>query len=66
MLTYFERKNLTLYNEFLTFFGTKKALSQETAQNKEKRILYFNLRILSAIQIYLMYCKVPKSLDPIV
>jgi hypothetical protein len=42
----------------------KKPFSQETAPNKEKRILYFHLRILSAIQIYLKYCKVPKSLDP--
>jgi hypothetical protein len=47
-------------------FFSKKPFLQQTAQNKEKRILLFDLRILSAFQIYLKYCKVPKSLDPTV
>jgi hypothetical protein len=38
--------------------------SQEMAKYKEKRILLFDLRIFTAIQIYLKYVKVPKSLDP--
>jgi hypothetical protein len=67
ILAYFERKKcLTLYSESLTFLAPKKPFSQETAQNKEKRILKFDLRILSAFQIYMKYCKVPKSLDPTV
>jgi hypothetical protein len=41
----------------------KKPFLQETAQNKEKRILLFDLRILFAFQLYFKYCKVPKSLD---
>jgi hypothetical protein len=35
------------------------------AKYKEKRILLFDLRISTAIQICLKYVKVPKSLDPI-
>jgi hypothetical protein len=57
ILAYFERKSLT-------FLAAEKPFLEETAQNKEKRILYFDLRILVAFQIYLKYCKVPKSLDP--
>jgi hypothetical protein len=38
--------------------------SQEKAKYKEKRILQFDLRIFTAIQICLKYVKVPKSLDP--
>jgi hypothetical protein len=34
-----EKKFLTLYSESRTFLAPKKPLSQETAQNKEKRIL---------------------------
>jgi hypothetical protein len=34
------------------------------AKYKEKRILLFDLRITTAIQICLKYVKVPKSLDP--
>jgi hypothetical protein len=68
ILAYFEKKNFSpyryLYSESLTFLASKKQFSQETAQNKEKRILQFDLRIHSAFQIYLKYCKVPKSLDP--
>jgi hypothetical protein len=38
--------------------------SQEMAKYKEKRILLFDLRIFTAIQICLKYVKVTKSLDP--
>jgi hypothetical protein len=40
--------------------------SQEMAKYNEKHILYFDLRIFTAIQICLKYVKVPKSLDPTV
>jgi AAA15 family ATPase/GTPase len=33
------------------------------AKNKEKHILYFDLRILYAIHISLKYVKVPKSVE---
>jgi hypothetical protein len=39
---------------------------QEMAKYKEKPILWFDLRIFTAIQICLKYVKVPKSLDPTV
>jgi hypothetical protein len=65
ILVYFEKKILSLYSESLTFLALKKSFSQETAQNKEKSILEFDLRILSAFQIHMKYRKVPKSLDPI-
>jgi hypothetical protein len=40
ILAYFEKKKiLTLYSESFTFLASKKPFSQQTAQNKEKRIL---------------------------
>jgi hypothetical protein len=40
--------------------------SQEMAKYNEKRFLRFDLKIFTAIQIYLKFVKVPKSLDPTV
>jgi hypothetical protein len=66
-LSYFEEKKfLTLCSESLTFLASKQPFLQQTAQNKGKRILKFDLRILSGFQIYLKYFKVTKSLDPTV
>jgi hypothetical protein len=58
------RKKFRIIYRTPYFLEPKRPFSQEMAKNNENRILKFNLRIFSTIQISLKYVKVPKSLDP--
>jgi hypothetical protein len=50
--------DLIQYSEFLTFL-TPTSHFRKKRFNIKKHIFKFDLRILSAFQIYLKYCKVP-------